>query len=185
MSSQELEVLRKSLIARNSDGLKRLYTECKADCINILFSKKYCDKETAEEVYTDAILILRKNLISLKISELSNPVNYLVSVCVNLVRAQNRKEVNKSKKINEVRLLFYDNGHQPVKEEDNKSELIQKCKAALLKLSERCQQIITAYYVHGLRMKEIAEELELSSSDVAKTLKSRCYKKWRDIIKET
>ena len=135
-------------------------------------------------VYTDAVLILRKNIISGKITDLSNPLSYLVSICRNLLRNETRNELRKSNKAEQVRLLLYNQGYDVVEDTTEKQQRIQICKKALSTLTERCQQILIAYYVHGLRMKEIALELGLSSGDVAKTLKSRCYKSWMSAVKE-
>lgn len=184
MIKEELAALRKSLIERNHSGLNALYLETKGSCIKILTSKNYCDEETALDVFTEAILIFRKNIISGKITSLTDPVNYLVSVCHNLIKSKNRKEKKISNKESEVRLLFYENGYNTVEESIQKEHLIKICKKALASLTKRCQQILIAFYVHNMSMKEIAEEIELSSSDVAKTLKSRCFKSWQKAINE-
>ena len=180
----EIQQLRKELISRDNSGLSRIYNMHKADCIRILSVKKICSEESANEIFTEAILVLRKNIISGKITELSNPLSYLVSVCRNLYRADQRKEFNKIKKEQQIISHLYNEGQETTENEDYKEQLVLKCKNGLMKLSERCQQILIAYYVHGLKMKEIALELGLSSSDVAKTLKSRCYKSWINAIKE-
>jgi len=184
VTTQELHILKKDLIARDHTTLNSLYAENKKDCFKILLSKSYASLDQAEQVYTDAILILRQNIISGKVTELTNPLSYLVSICRNLVRNENRSQLKKAKKEEQVRLLFYNNGYNEVEDTAEKTQRIQICKKALSTLTERCQQILTAYYVHRLRMKEIAEELGLSSGDVAKTLKSRCYKSWISAVKE-
>ena len=75
-----------------------------------------------------------------------------------------------------MRLLFYDNYDTSIEDLERNEGLVALSKKAFSLLTERCQKIITAYYIYNLSMKEIAAELELSSGDVAKTLKSRCYK---------
>jgi len=182
LRTEELENLRESLLKRDHVGLNQLYKDTKPKCVKILISKKYCNEAVAEEIFTDAILIFRKNLISGKITKLTDPVNYLVSVCTNLIKSEKRANLKSQNKESEVRLLFYNNGHNLVDEQTEKEHLIEKCKTALLSLTERCQQILTAYYIHELSMKEIAIELKLSSSDVAKTLKSRGFKSWKNAI---
>lgn len=182
MTNQELEDLRQSLLNRDHSIFNKLYQDTKKSCLKILLSRNYCNEETANEVFTDAIMIFRKNVISKKITQLSNPVNYLVSVCSNLIKNQKKIVNKKLNKESEVRLLFYNNGYNEVEDIDEKEYLIEQCKTALISLTERCQQILIAFYVHELSMKEIASELELSSSDVAKTLKSRCFKSWQKAI---
>ena len=102
---------------------------------------------------------------------------------MNLARKQIQFVSKTQKKLDEVRLLFYRNNDTTIEERDNKEDLISICQHALKKLSERCQQIIVGYYVQELSMKEIAQNLDLSSGDVAKTLKSRCYKNLLNEVK--
>jgi len=107
----------------------------------------------------------------------------LLTICLNLARNEKYQQQRKSKKEDAVRLLLYDNNHNVSEDKGIKAERIKVCKAALKTLSDRCQKILVLYYVHHLKMKEIAEELALSSGDVAKTLKSRCYKSWMTATK--
>ena len=137
----------------------------------------------ASDHYTDAIMVLRDNIISGKFKETTNIKNYILTICLNLARNERYIERRRSKKESAVRLLLYEKDHNVNDSQSIKAERIKVCKAALKTLSERCQKILILYYVHNLRMKEIALELELSSGDVAKTLKSRCYKSWMKAVK--
>lgn len=177
MSNNELEELRKSLIKGQNERLKEIFIMYREDCIGFLRAKGIV-KNLASDHYTDAIMVLRENIISGKLSEITNLKNYLFTTCLNLARNEKYVEQRKSKKEDNVRLLLYGNNHNVNESKSIKTERIKVCKAALKTLSDRCQKILVLYYVHHLRMKEIAEELELASGDVAKTLKSRCYKSW-------
>jgi len=176
MKTEDLDLLRKELINENTSQLQDFYTSYLKDCQTVLVSKNLSDMEGSNEIFTESILILHKNIISGKITELSSVRSYLISVCMNLARKKNYFVSKTQKKLDEVRLLFYENNDTSIEEEQNKEELIDICKKALSSLSERCQKIILAFYIHNLSMKDIAAQLELSSGDVAKTLKSRCYK---------
>lgn len=178
MSNIDLAELRKCLINGDNKRMKEIYLLYRQDCINFLRTKKVSDSSLAADHYTDAIMVLRKNIISGKLSEITNLKNYLLTTCLNVARNERYVEQRRSKKEATVRLLLYDNNHNVNEDKSIKVERIKVCKAALSTLSDRCQKILILYYVHKLRMKEIAEELDLSSGDVAKTLKSRCYKSW-------
>jgi len=179
MTSEALELLRSDFISGKNQKLKEIYLQFKPDCTRVLLSKNYCDINATEDIYNDAIIIFRKNLIQGKIKELPNLKGYLNSTCINLAREKKRKQIKTLKKEAEVRLLLYENDHNIV---DDDQELTQAriniCRKALKTLSDKCQTILTSFYVHSMSMKEIAEHLGLSSKDVAKTLKSRCYKSW-------
>lgn len=178
MSIKDLQDLRRELLVNSQKGLDNLYTHFKSECLRVLVSNKYCSADTAEGLYTEAILILRENILSGKVTELSNPVSYLISTCRNLIRNEARHEARNVKKVEQVRLLLYENSYELEESILQKEEMLKVCKQSLATLSERCQQILMAYYVHNLKMKEIASELGLASGDVAKTIKSRCYKSW-------
>jgi len=176
MKTDSLEQLRKELILGDNTQLKDFYIKYIQDCINVLISKNLCSEEESKEVFTEALIIFHKNIINGKIQNLSSVRSYLISTCINLARKKNQYISKTQKKLDEVRLLFYDNNDTTIEERENKEDLISICQKALASLSERCQKIIVAFYIHHLSMKEIAQQLELSSSDVAKTLKSRCHK---------
>jgi len=184
LNAEEIQNLKRELVARNNSGLSKIYSQYKLDCIRILVSKKICNEEKGQDVYTEAVLVLRKNIISGKVVELSNTLSYLVSVCRNLLLQDQRKEYRRMKKEEQIMLNLYDEKWEDTERLEYKKELAAKCKDALMQLSERCQQILISFYVHGLKMREIAEELGLSSADVAKTTKSRCYKSWIRKVKE-
>jgi len=176
VTTEEFQQLRKELLNGNTQQIEQFYTSYKQDCQNVLVSRNLCDIETSSNIFTDAVLILHKNLVSGKIKELSSARSYLISTCLNLARKEIQYITNTQKKLGEVRLLFYDNNDTTIEDLERNEDLLALSKKAFSLLTERCQKIIMAFYINNLSMKEIATELELSSSDVAKTLKSRCYK---------
>lgn len=175
MTTEELEQFRKALVLGKNKQLEGIYSEYREGCSRFIATKGYCSLEKAKEHFTEAILILRSNIISRKVTELTNVKSYLISICINLARNENYKEKRKADKL---RLLIKEKSYNIDKGDSLFDDRIEICKQALSQLTERCQQILTAFYVHKAKMKEIAEDLELSSADVAKTLKMRCYKSW-------
>lgn len=176
MTPEKLASIRAELISGNTTSIEDFYLSYRKDCENVLLSKNLSNSEGAIDIFTDALLILRQNLISGKIEELSSVRSYLISTCINIARKEIQYQRKTQKKLDDVRLLFYHNKYTSTEEHEIKADLIDLSKLAMSKLTERCQRIIIAFFVYQLSMKEIAEELELSSKDVAKTLKSRCYK---------
>jgi len=180
----DLQSFKTALINGDNKELKEIYLLFRKDCISFLHKKGVTDPNYAEDHYTDAIIVLRDNIISGKLIELSNIKSYLLGICLNMARNENYIKSRKTKKESVVRLLLYDNNHDKVEDSKIKAERIKVCRTALNTLSTRCQKILILYYVHNLKMKEIADELNLSSGDVAKTLKSRCYKSWIEACKK-
>lgn len=184
MTQEELNEIKRSFLKGDYTFLQDCYANFKEDCCRLLTIQKYADPELAEDLFCDAIIILRDNIVSGKIEKLSNTKAYLNSVAINLAKEGFNKKVRAGKKINEVRLLYYEKGHSLMEAKESMDEMVRISKNALAKLSKRCQEILVAYYVHNLSMKEIALELNLSSKDVAKTIKSRCYKSWIEHSKQ-
>jgi len=184
LDKQALQNLRSDLINGNNAPLKQIYLQYTDDCLKILKQKQFYSKETFEDIYTDAVIVLRNNIISGKIEELTSVKNYLISTCINMCRQDFNRKLKKKSKEEEVKLLLYPDGEMVPEVQEEKEELIVMCKKSLKLLTEKCQKILLLYYVHNLSMKEIADEMALSSSDVSKTMKSRCYKKWIAKTKE-
>lgn len=179
MTGKTVDIIRKELIDGNNDELTFFYKEYKDDVVRILGAKKKVSAEIAQDYFAESIIILRSNIISKKITDLKNIKSYLITTCSNLIWNEKTKE---QKKVQKIRLLFKQNQYNYIEDSSIKEERIKLCKASLLSLSERCQKIIVSFYVHNTKLEDIATDLGLASKDVAKTLKARCYKTWRENI---
>jgi len=178
MTPEELTRLREDLLHHNSDRLRQLYLQHKQGCMALLIAKMKVTQTRAEDVFTDALLVFRQNVITRKIEKLSSVKAYLNSTCINMVKEGWNYEKRRRKKEDAVRLLFYEKNHVSTEERKRLAELDEICQEALGAISERCREILIAFYVYKIPMKEIAEEYGFASGDVAKMTKSRCYKAW-------
>jgi len=184
MQTEELEKLRKKLLNRDNSPLDDIFLQYREDCHKVLMSQSLCAEDDTTDIIIEALVVFRKNLMSGKIQQISSLKSYLLATCINLAKKINQKKLRTQKKLEDVRLLFYDNNDIGVEERERKEDLIDLCMKAFSSLSEGCQKVIMAYYVHEMSMKEIAHEFNLSSSDVAKTKKSRCYKSLMSAVSE-
>jgi RNA polymerase sigma factor (sigma-70 family) len=178
MTEAALAALKRDLVRGNSVQLKEIYLLYKQDVVNILVFKNYATQIEAEDVFTDALMVFRHNVITGRITMLSSVKAYLTSTCINMIKEKWHYEKRKKKKEDEVRLLFYEKNHNTPESNENKERLEKLALEALKKLPEKCQRIIIAFYIYKLTMKEIAEDLGFSNADVAKSTKLRCYKSW-------
>ncbi|MBQ6080693.1 MAG: sigma-70 family RNA polymerase sigma factor [Muribaculaceae bacterium] len=70
-------------------------------------------------------------------------------------------------------------------ENDTESAQLQNAVLDIVEhMTEPCRSILWAYYWEGKTMKEIAEELNYSGKDVAKSQKSRCMTKLKTAMEE-
>lgn len=178
MTREELNQLREDFLCHNSEQLKDIYLQNRDKIIDLLRIKMNVGCEQAEDVFTDALLVFRQNVISGKIKTLSSVRAYLSSTCVNMVRENWNFRKRKLKKEEAVRLLLYEKNYNDREDSSAQAEMIEQSQKAFAMLSDKCQRILIAFYVYKIPMKEIAEELGFSTADVAKMTKSRCLKTW-------
>lgn len=163
-------------IKRNDNiALQHIYVKCGPHCISKLRSKRNCSIEDAEDLFIDAVIIFRENVLRNKISELSNVSSYLFTICDNIFLAKLKKEQSNKSKYPEIKDIFYPDEFSGSDESRNE-EILNATKKAWSQLKENCKDILSYFYVDHLRMKEISELMGFANSDVAKTTKSRCYK---------
>jgi len=182
MVEKSIDIIRNELLEGNNDSLTFFYHEYRNDVIRILVAKKKASEEEAQDYFAEAIIILRSNIIAKKVTDLKNIKSYLATISSNLIWNDKSK---KRKKEEKIRLLFEQNEYNYVEDHSTKDERIELCKSTLLSLSEQCQKILISFYVHKTRLADIAVDLGFSSADVAKTTKARCFKAWREKIRNT
>jgi len=183
MTREELKKLREDFLLNNSEQLKSIYLDYREDITRLLRVKMNISLSKAEDVFSDALLVFRQNVISGKIKNLSSVKAYLSSTCMNMVRESWNYSNRRLKKEAAVRLLLYDNSHKEYGEADHNELMLEVSQRAFRMLSKKCQRILVAFYVYKVPMKEIAEELEFASADVAKMTKARCFRTWLKNIK--
>lgn len=184
MTREELIKLRRGLLQNNSEQLKDIYLSHKDKCIRLLVSHMRIPYEQAEDVFSEALLVFRQNILSEKIETLSSVGAYLNATCINMVRESWNYRRRYKKKEDAVRLLLYEKNHTASEEGMCEEELLRINRIALSKLSDKCRGILTAFYVYNIPMKEIAEEYGLANADVAKMTKSRCFRQWMREVKK-
>jgi len=153
---------------------------CKSYCIGSLIKKTKCTQDEAEELFIEAILELREMVISGKTTKILNLKSYIFGICYNLWLTEIKKAKKKHEAQDHVERYFYDYLRDDAllnEELVYKKTLLEISNKALKKLGDNCQDIIKQYYLDNLSMSEIAEKFDFSSPDVAKTTKSRCFKK--------
>ncbi len=179
----DIKTLRDALLSNHLASFSELYRSFKPYCLSILKGKhRNLDHDEYEAIYNDAILIFRDNLIANKVSGSSNLKSYITGICLNVANNWLRKNQRYANKKTQIGLLFDSQGHIPLEDLEYKENLYLKLEKGLEDLSDKCKNIITAFYIDQLSMEEIAKKYKFASKDVAKTIKSRCFKKLQSII---
>ncbi|MEO0555742.1 MAG: sigma-70 family RNA polymerase sigma factor [Bacteroidota bacterium] len=183
MDQQELNSLIKQLKEVDNSCLKAIYESCAEHCIRKLTLETNISQEEAEDTFIDAIMNFREKLIGDKIDHLISEKAYIYKTCYNmyLVRLEQTKRWNR--KLSDIEMLYY--GAQGKDDSEFDQNMLDATKSAWNRLSEKCKDIISYFYVDKISMTEIAELMGLNNADVAKTTKSRCFKKFTSFAHET
>ena len=141
-----------------------------------MISQRSCGKEEAEDLFIEAVLILREKVMEGKIEQLTNTKYYLYKTCENIYLARLKSDKRKRQKLDDLKYFYYQSSLVEGEEEWD-ARLQKAAKQAWQELTEKCRDILNYFYVDSLRMTEIMELMDFASADVAKTTKARCYKK--------
>ena len=167
------------------ESLGLLVKECKAVCVNHLLIKTNCDMDTAEDVFTEAVVDFGEKVVAGKVNDINNLKGYMVGTCYNKWLNNFRKERKESEKEPDVERYFYDY----LQEDEDASalgemrELLFEISGKALKmLSESCQTVIRYFYIEERDMKDIATLMGSASTEVARSTKYKCFKKLREHV---
>ena len=183
MNQTEFEELVQQLQKGNNSGLSFIFEDHADFCIQNLMRKMQCTKELAEDVLMDAVINFRDKAIEGKITYMTNVRNYIYTVCVNMVRVYYKNQQRVRDKHEEVQMYLLDDDNNESLHEYEQG-MINMATQALKLLDGKCQKLLTYFYVNDMRLNEIAEKMGFANANVAKTSKSRCYKKWMDHVRD-
>lgn len=174
--------LRAQFLNGNNIRLKDIYKSNYPNVSKILIAKKICGPQQIDDYYNEAIIIFYESVANGKFTDLKAVKSFLVGVCKNLAKRDQVKKTKIEKKEDELRLLFYKENDYSI--DDNETEKMKRiCYNAIEQLSNHCRRIILAFYIDRLSMVEIAEKFNLANSNVAKTMKAKCFKSLLGFVK--
>ena len=139
---------------------------------------------TAEDVYQDAIIILRDNAREGKLDNLQSELRtYLFSIGKYLIYTQLRKQ-RKVHLVEDFTAMYQE---QTIMTEIIETTILDeeqqgKLQAGLMQLGDKCREILYLFYYRGFSLDEIVEKLEYRTKDVAKSQISRCLKSLRTFV---
>ena len=170
MSDQE--IIAEIRAGRRTASLKVLYKEWPK--INALILKSGGSAELAQEIFNDSLLLLIEKLEDPNFILTSKLTSYLYGIARFLCLNQLKKE-QKSIELEWSETLILnatDIGYEEEKEQQLK--LLDKL---LNTISEQCQKLFKLFYFEKLSMKAIADMLQYSSVNSAKTQKYKCLER--------
>ena len=197
MTKEAFKELVDQLQKGNNQALKVL-NEYQEYCIKTvqIKSKNTCSSEEAYDIFIDAVLDVRRNILKRKVTFISMKA-YLAKICWNKWLEKSRHIQRKRKfqekiynstspktyleESPEEKLIKSEQQTEKQRQQERQLELISR---AMLKLSDKCQQVLKLAIVDQMPMKLIAKALNFANANVAKTTKLRCYNRLVGIIRE-
>lgn len=131
-------------------------------------------EDDAKDIFQEALIIFWQKVRSKNLTLTSKISTYLYSICQNLWR---KELVRKSRESNEE----VDSAEYTDYDKEERVNAIRKCVDSM---GDTCRKVLTYYYFDGLSMNEIAERLEFSNSNTAKTKKYKCKQELDRIVKK-
>ena len=187
MKPEIFQQLKEQIVNSDPKGLKWVFEECGQYCVKTLVKKTNCSYDDAEDILMEAMISFRNNMMAGKIEYISSIRSYIYSTCWNKWMDLYRAKQRWNREMDNVERNYYsviqESSDLLVKKEEEISmaERVKKqiavTQSALKALKEKCQKILTYYYVESRSMEEIADLMSFSSANVAKVSKHRCYKK--------
>ena len=164
------------ILARMKKGdesaLEYLYQKYYRMMIKLVISNSGTEYE-AKDIYQEALMVLWQKAVSNNLVLTSKLSTYLYSICQNLWRKElDRKSRLSSETKDKVEYMEHDR--------DERVKIIRDC---IEQLGDTCQKVLTYYYFDGMSMADIAEKLNFSSTDTAKTKKYKCKKRLDQLVK--
>jgi RNA polymerase sigma factor (sigma-70 family) len=171
-------------------GMSMVFKETHRYCTRTLLKKTQCGMADAEDIYMDALLIFRENILQDKVEYLSNLQTYLFGICWNVWRKLNRQQGKQQQWEGEVARqlhMLQEEAGSPFEEdaEEVVKRRVKLVKNALAALGDKCQRLLNYVYVEQRAQKDIAELMGFASASVVKVTRHRCYQKWMKAIEQT
>lgn len=146
----------------------------------LLFANRYnLGQDRTLDVYQDAIIALCENAQKGHLDELSSSLKtYLFSIGKYMIFAELRKN---KKKIDYENIEDFQTEWIEYSEERNDEE-IKMLRKSLTQLGAKCQEILKLFYFQEKNLDEITNLMEYENKNVAKSQKSRCIRRLKEII---
>lgn len=134
--------------------------------------------EDVDDVLQEAVIVVWQNASQRTFTLTSKLNTYVYAIAKNVWL----KQLNRDKRMDPLDELHYDT-HVADEPRNHKMDL-DIVAEYLGKLGDTCREVLQLFYFDGLDMNAIAERLNFSNADTAKSKKYQCFKRLEQMIKE-
>lgn len=182
MNDAEFRRLKEQIQTGDERGLRFVFEQTSRYCIRTLTKKTHCTDADAEDIFMDSILIFRENILSGRLTQLTNLKTYVFGICWNLWRDLNRSQSRWERNTDEMERQLWIIMNQENHDEELRTEFLQthirQVKGGLEALGEKCRKLLAYVYVEQRPQREIAKLMGFANAGVVKVSRHRCYQKW-------
>ena len=150
--------------------------------------------EDIEDLYTEAFIAVRDNMIKGRVASDTNWKSYIFRIGLNMAANKSKQESKKVQAIEQnddddldaheifqTKLSLYD----LIDEDDDKEALEQRFEIIMREikyLPEPCETILKDFYFGGFSLTEIMEEIHYKTTKAVKAMKYRCLTKLKERV---
>lgn len=182
----EEENLIDDLKAGKQEALEFLYETYRKPFIKWASYTYNLDVETAEDVYSDAVIDVYQNVQSERYKKKSTTSfkSYLFEV--GKYKILNIFSKSKMAESHSENVYTHNYSHLNVLQDtaQQRKEMVQNVKLLMSLLDEKCKKVLTLYYFHNMSMDSIAGEMNFKNEDVSKNKKLKCLKRLQELTFE-
>ncbi len=139
-------------------------------------------KEDAEDIYQEALIILCRKVKQTDFVLTSKLSTFLYSICALLWK----EELKKRQKFEYVDFhIDMDRAsEESILETMETEDRMRIAEKVIGSLGERCQELLTLFYMGSMKLKSIADQMGYSSENTAKNQKYKCLEAAKNMLKE-
>ncbi|MBC8343158.1 MAG: sigma-70 family RNA polymerase sigma factor [Bacteroidetes bacterium] len=176
------EELIQKIKAGDEKVLKEFYLKFRNHFLSYALKRYKLDIEILKEVYQDAVLAFRNNIVDGKLTVLTcKPKTYLFQIGNNLIGKELRKHNSEVPLQDYMERTCYDK-EADIVSKMNLTEMQNMVKHEMKKLGDKCFKILYMFYFEKMRMEMIAERLNYSNVNSAKSTKHQCFQKLKNSV---
>ncbi len=190
MTNEAFQRMAQELKAGNNQTLDTVFKKHYGYCVAWLQQKYQCEQPDAEDIFMDALLVFRAEVIKERVSN-RNIRGYLITVAKNIYLSRMRQQ--KVISVDAVEFSFgredglYDEEFNPLLKAEAAAELNEQqrqqqaaYREAWKKLGEPCKKLLKGFYIDKIKLKDLQGELGYKTYDTIKSMRRRCFNQLRD-----